>query len=82
MNDIKACPFCGVETSDVGFIAHTDGCYLILKYLNADKAKLIEAWNHRAHEEKLIKLLLDAKNGTRDDWNVWLREITELCGGE
>ena len=50
MNDIELipCPFCGAENTDVGFIGHTDDCYLILKYIGAaKKEQLIAAWNKR-----------------------------------
>ena len=57
MSELIPCPFCGTENTDVGFIGHTDDCYLMRRYMNAPKAKLIEAWNTRALEEGLaIKL--------------------------
>ena len=57
MSELIPCPFCGAENTDVGFIQHTDDCYLMLKYLNAPKQKLIEAWNTRPLEKRLTDKL-------------------------
>ena len=52
--ELVACPFCGAENTDVGFIGHTDNCYLMLKYMGvAKKAQLIKAWNTRPVEDAL-----------------------------
>jgi hypothetical protein len=52
-DEIRPCPYCGAKNTDVGFIQHTDNCYLMQKYMRAPKAKLIEAWNTRPLEAAL-----------------------------
>ncbi len=49
-----------------------------------DRSFTVEEWNYRPHEDVLLerlmrskKLLQDAINGTRDNWNDWLNEISE-----
>ena len=44
----------------------------------------VEEWSYRPHEDMLLerflrakKLLQDAINGTRDNWQDWLNEISE-----
>ena len=86
----KPCPFCGVEpntytaikTGETIVYCHNENykgasgieCPLCNRTFTVDE------WNYRPHEVKLLKLLLDARDGTRQDWNVWLREISLLCG--
>ena len=53
MIELGPCPFCGAKNTDVGFIAHTDDCYLMRRYMNAPKTKLIKSWNTRPLEDEL-----------------------------
>jgi hypothetical protein len=54
MDELKACPFCGAENTDVGFIAHTDDCYLMRRYIGASSRKELGiAWNTRPIEDEL-----------------------------
>ena len=49
--ELRPCPFCNAINSDVGVILHTDSCYLMLKYMNAKKDRLIKSWNTRPLED-------------------------------
>lgn len=54
MNELKNCPFCDAENTDVGFIRHSDDCYLMRKYMNVStKQQLRDAWNARLREDAL-----------------------------
>ena len=54
MSVLKPCPFCGAENTDVGFIAHTDDCYLMRRYIGASSRKELGiAWNTRPIEDEL-----------------------------
>lgn len=64
------CPFCGAENTDINFIAHTDDCFLLLKYLGKETKS---AWNRRPQEEALEREireleaeLLELKNKLED----------------
>jgi hypothetical protein len=52
--ELLPCPFCGTENTDVGFVAHTDDCYLMRKYMGGKKRELIISWNKRPIEDALI----------------------------
>jgi len=90
MSELTPCPFCGKEplmykwkkSGEVWVHCH-NGSYKGVQGVEcpiADHNFTVDEWNYRPHEVKLLKLLLDARDGTRQDWNVWLREIAELCG--
>lgn len=54
MSELKPCPFCEAENTDVGFIAHTDDCYLMRRYIGASSRKELGiAWNTRPIEDEL-----------------------------
>lgn len=53
MSELIPCPFCAAENTDVGFIQHTDDCYLMRKFMNAPIPRLIESWNTRPLEDEL-----------------------------
>lgn len=56
-DELKPCPFCGVKNTDVGFIDHAGSCYLMQKYMNSPKNKLIAAWNRRPLESRLKSII-------------------------
>ena len=71
-DELKACPFCGQKNTYAEFEAHTEDCYLVLKYLNAKTNKLIIAWNTRPIEDVLQTQI--------DSLKLQLDTMTEACG--
>jgi predicted RNA-binding Zn-ribbon protein involved in translation (DUF1610 family) len=54
VDELEPCPFCGIPETDNGFIAHTDKCYLMLRYMGIrNKKELSVAWNNRPIEDGL-----------------------------
>ena len=75
--ELKSCPFCMAENTDVGFVEHLTTCYLTRRFYGDVKQKLIDSWNHRPIEEKLqaeVKRLRDAlidiAHGPVGYWNL------------
>ena len=59
--ELLPCPFCGVENTDVGFVAHTAECYLMRKYMGGKKRELIISWNTRHYPPEVTAVLEAAK---------------------
>jgi hypothetical protein len=66
MNDkLRPCPFCGVKSTDVGFINHKANCYLMRKYMGDTKKNLLISWNTHPLEDELLEVL---KHFVNSDW--------------
>ncbi len=79
-DSLRPCPFCGIERSDVGFIAHTNECYLMIKYMGGHTNKeLGEAWNTRPIEDKLTAELEQEKDNC-GKFFLALEEIYDTLG--
>ena len=67
------CPFCGAENTDaMGFIKHTDDCYLMLKYMGvASNKQLKEAWNHRPTEAALRAKIAELQEKVDNRWSMF-----------
>ena len=59
--ELLPCPFCGVENTDVGFVAHTAECYLMRKYMGGKKRELRISWNTRHYPPEVQAVIEAAK---------------------